>query len=53
VKQKRRCCRRLIILLADNDINDVEDVNDIDNTNDAKANDNRSKKKKDHISTLI
>jgi hypothetical protein len=38
------------MLLANND---VDDVNDADDADDAKANDDRSRKKKDHVSTLI
>jgi hypothetical protein len=54
------------MLLADDDVDDVndadnaDDVNDADNVNgdvddadDAKANDNQSRKKKDHVSTLV
>jgi hypothetical protein len=44
------------MLLADNDVDDADDVNDVNNVddaNDAKANDDRSRKKKDHVSTLI
>jgi hypothetical protein len=35
------------MLLAD------DDVNDVNNANDAKANDNRSRKKKDHVSKSV
>jgi hypothetical protein len=35
------------------DINDVNDADDADNADDAKANDDRSRKKKDHVSTLV
>jgi hypothetical protein len=42
-----------MILLADDDVNDVDDVNNIDDANDVKANDDRSRKKKDHVSTLV
>jgi hypothetical protein len=47
------------MLLADDDVNDVNDANDvndvnnIDDADDAKANDDRSRKKKDHVSTLV
>jgi hypothetical protein len=47
------------MLLADDDINDVTDVinandaDDVDDTNNAKANDNRSRKKKGYVSTLV
>jgi hypothetical protein len=47
------------MLLADDDaddaddVDDVDDVNDVDNTDDAKANNDRSKKKKGHVSTLV
>jgi hypothetical protein len=50
------------MLLADDDVDDVDntdDVNDIknaddaNNANDVKANDDRSRKKKDHVSTLV
>jgi hypothetical protein len=37
------------MLLADDNVNDVDDVDDAD---DAKANDDRSRKRKDHVSTL-
>jgi hypothetical protein len=46
------------MLFVDNnadDVDDVNDVNDVDDANDAddaKANDDRSRKKKDHVSTL-
>jgi hypothetical protein len=43
------------MLLADDDADDADDVNDVDNADDAddaKANDDRSRKKKDHVSTL-
>jgi hypothetical protein len=44
------------MLLADNDVDDANDVNDADNADndadDAKANDDRSRKKKDHVSLL-
>jgi hypothetical protein len=32
---------------------DVDDVNDVNNADDAKANNDQSRKKKDHVSTLI
>jgi hypothetical protein len=38
------------MLLADNDVDDADDA---DNADDAKANDDRSRKKKDHVSTLV
>jgi hypothetical protein len=38
------------MLLVNDDVDDADDVND---TNDAKANNDRSRKKKDHISTLV
>jgi hypothetical protein len=50
------------MLLADNDVNDVADVvnvndvndiNNVDNTNNTKTNDDRSRKKNDHVLTLI
>jgi hypothetical protein len=48
------------MLLADDNVNDANDVNDVDNAyddindaNDAKTNDDRSRKKKDHVSTLV
>jgi hypothetical protein len=44
------------MLLADDDADnadDADDVNDTDNANDAKANDDRSRKKKGHVSTLV
>jgi hypothetical protein len=44
------------MLLADDDADDVDDVNDVDDADDAddaKANDDRSRKRKDHVSTLI
>jgi hypothetical protein len=47
------------MLLADDDaddVNDADDANDVENVDDAddaKANDDRSRKKKDHVSTLI
>jgi hypothetical protein len=44
------------MLLADDDVDDADDVNDADDaddTDDAKANDDRSRKKKDHVSTLV
>jgi hypothetical protein len=47
------------MLLADNDVNDADDTDDVDDVDDdvddaydAKANDNRSRKKKGHVSTL-
>jgi hypothetical protein len=44
------------MLLADDDVDDADDANDVDdadNADDAKANDDRSRKKKDHVSTLV
>jgi hypothetical protein len=44
------------MLLVDDDINDADDANDaddVDDVDDAKANDDRSRKKKDHVSTLV
>jgi hypothetical protein len=44
------------MLLIDDDVDDVDDVNntdDADDADDAKANDDRSRKKKDHVSTLV
>jgi hypothetical protein len=47
------------MLLADDNADDVDDVNDANNADDvndvddAKSNDDRSRKKKDHVSTLI
>jgi hypothetical protein len=47
------------MLLTDDDADDVDDVDDIDDADDAdnadnvKANDDRLRKKKDHVSTLI
>jgi hypothetical protein len=41
--------------LADDDVNNVDDANDVDDVDDAddaKANDDRSRKRKDHVSTL-
>jgi hypothetical protein len=43
------------MLLVDDDVNDADNVDDVDDTNDAndaKANNDRSRKKKDHVSTL-
>jgi hypothetical protein len=44
-------------LLTDNDADDADDANDadddVDDADDAKANDDRSRKKKDHVSILI
>jgi hypothetical protein len=49
----------LTILLANDNADDADDVDDADNidddaddADDAKANDDRSRKKKDHVSTL-
>jgi hypothetical protein len=44
------------MLLADDDVNDVDNTNDADDADDAddaKANDDRSRKKKYHVSTLV
>jgi hypothetical protein len=41
------------MLLANDDVDDADDTDDVNDTNDAKANDDRSRKKKDHVSTLI
>jgi hypothetical protein len=51
------------MLLTDDDVNDADDADDADDANDvndniddadnAKANDDRSRKKKDHVSTLV
>jgi hypothetical protein len=44
------------MLLADNDVDNADDVDDADDANDAdnaKANDDRSRKRKDHVSTLV
>jgi hypothetical protein len=40
---------------ADNidNTNDVNDADDVDNADDAKTNDYYSRKKKDHVSTLV
>jgi hypothetical protein len=35
------------------DVDDADDADDIDNADDVKANDDRSRKKKDHVSTLV
>jgi hypothetical protein len=45
-----------MMLFVDDNVNDVDDVNnadDVDDANDAKANDNRSRKRKDHVSILV
>jgi hypothetical protein len=42
-----------MMLLVDNDADNVNDIDDADNADDAKTNDNRSKKRKDHVSTLV
>jgi hypothetical protein len=42
--------------LVNDDVDDVDDVNDANNindANDAKTNNDRSRKKKDHVSTLV
>jgi hypothetical protein len=41
------------MLLANDDDDDVDDVDDADDADDAKANDDRSRKRKDHVSTLV
>jgi hypothetical protein len=44
------------MLLADDDVDDADDANDADDADDAddaKANDDRSRKRKDHVSTLV
>jgi hypothetical protein len=44
------------MLLADDDADDADDANDANDADDAdnaKANDDRSRKKKDHVSTLV
>jgi hypothetical protein len=50
------------MLLADDDVDDADDTNDVNDANDAddandaenaKANDDRSRKKKNHVSTLV
>jgi hypothetical protein len=44
------------MLLVDDDADDADDandINDVDDANDAKANDDRSRKKKDHVSILV
>jgi hypothetical protein len=48
------------MLLVDDNTNDADDADDVDDVDDdandaddAKANDNRSRKKKDHVSTLV
>jgi hypothetical protein len=54
------------MLLTDDDVNDVDDANNADDANDAndtndnvddaddaKANDDRSRKRKNHVSTLV
>jgi hypothetical protein len=40
------------MLLTDDDADDVDDVDDADDADDAKANDDRSRKRKGHVSTL-
>jgi hypothetical protein len=35
------------------DADDVDDANDVNDADDAKANDDRSRKKKDHVSILV
>jgi hypothetical protein len=46
-----------MMLLADNNINDADNADnaddDVNDADDAKANDNRSRKRKDHVSTLV
>jgi hypothetical protein len=44
------------MLFADDDADDVDDVNDAndaDDADDAKTNDDRLRKRKDHVSTLV
>jgi hypothetical protein len=44
------------MLLVHDDVDDADDVDDVDDANnadDAKANNDRSRKKKDHVSTLV
>jgi hypothetical protein len=47
------------MLLADDDVDDADDADDVDDADDAddadnaKANDDRSRKKKGHVSTLV
>jgi hypothetical protein len=41
------------MLLVDDNANDVDDADDANDANDAKANDDRSRKKKNHVSTLV
>jgi hypothetical protein len=44
------------MLFADDDVDNTDDVNNIDdadNTDDAKANNDRSRKRKNHVSTLV
>jgi hypothetical protein len=36
-----------------NDANDVDDANDVSDADNAKANDDQSRKKKDYVSTLV
>jgi hypothetical protein len=45
----------MMLLIDDNTDNtdDVNDADDADDADDAKANDDRSRKKKDHVSTLV
>jgi hypothetical protein len=44
------------MLLVNDDVDDANNANDVDNNaddaDDAKANDDRSRKRKDHVSTL-
>jgi hypothetical protein len=44
------------MLLTNDDVDDVDDANDTDDADDAddaKANDDRSRKRKGHVSTLV
>jgi hypothetical protein len=36
-----------------NDVDDADNVDDADDADDAKTNDDKSRKKKDHVSTLV
>jgi hypothetical protein len=42
-----------MMLLANDNANDADDADDVDDTDNAKANDDRSRKKKNHVSTLV
>jgi hypothetical protein len=41
------------MLLIDDDVDDVDNIDNINDADDAKANNYRSRKKKDHVSTLV